>query len=502
MKHSTLRVLLLLWAAPLLCAAQSAYKGQLHVTDERFSLEGQLLHVYMKVSYDDNALNTGETLVFTPVLKTGAHYARLSSVAINGDARERYEQRTDRLRKRRRINIPVVTHNGHSGNRSFVYDTTVPYQPWMDGATLYVECEESTWQGRSPHMYEDLLLSSIAVRGAGLAGQGASAALHAEATGGPAAKVSSVKSLRIVPAWVQFLAPSGETPGATYTGSLQLPYGRRISQRQCRLLADSLAEAVGRATQRYGTRLISIELTGYGAPIGNRQKNERRAADLSLRLKQTLTERHLTGSTDLHLGWVAEDWDSIAQLVSTSAMPLRAATQDIIRSISIDHGREHALQTLGSGTAYSYLQSSIFPRVCRLDYRFVLSQPVANYGIDSPRYGHMPLSITPDNFYQTAKAFEVGSQEFCDIIDLAARLFPDCAEAAIDAAGVALLRGDAAKARRYLSSWDTDRRAWCNLGLLYMLEGNRDKGEVYLHMAASAGVSQARKALAHFQEAW
>ncbi|MBP3788157.1 MAG: hypothetical protein J6I52_00880, partial [Prevotella sp.] len=107
----------------------------------------------------------------------------------------------------------------------------------------------------------------------------------------------------------------------------------------------------------------------------------------------------------------------------------------------------------------------------------------------------LPQGITADNFYALASTYEVGSREFNDIIDLAARLFPDCAEACIDAAGVALLQGDAQKARRYITPWDTDRRSWCNLGLLHLLEGNRDKAEVYLKMADAAGVPQAREAL-------
>ena len=37
--------------------------------------------------------------------------------------------------------------------------------------------------------------------------------------------------------------------------------------------------------------------------------------------------------------------------------------------------------------------------------------------------------------------------------------------------------------------------AYNNMGILCLLEGNRDKAEVYLTMAAAAGVEQAVKAL-------
>lgn len=479
-----LKTILLMMLCCMGTAAQTAYKGQLHVSDERFYLQGQLLRVYMKVSYNSDALNTGETLLFTPVLKSQNHYARMTTVAINGDSRERYERRAEKLKQRRRINIPVVTRDARTGSRYFIYDTTIPYQQWMTGSALYIESEESTWQGRHPHTYEDLLFSKLPL-GRNNYGDGSEDFQSYDAT--------SDASLPIAPSWVQFLAPAASATGSTLvSGSFQLPYDRKLSKRHYHQLADSLQEVIGRATAAYGTRLLGVELVGYGAPVGNREKNERRAADQTLRLRQLLTDRHVTGEKDLLVTWVAEDWDSIRQMVATAPMPLRLATEDIIRHIDVTQGREDALSRLGSGSAYSYLRREVFPRVCRLSYRLRFSPVGAGYGAGD--YA-LPQSITADNFYQLASNYEVGSREFNDIIDLAARLFPDCAEAGIDAAGVALLQGDAQKARRYLSPWDTDPRAWCNLGLLHLLEDNRDKAEVYLKMADADGVSQAREAL-------
>lgn len=64
--------------------AQLAFKGQLHVSDMDFSVQGSLLRVQMRVSYDKNLLNPGETLNFMPVLKTDFEQQDLSSVVITG----------------------------------------------------------------------------------------------------------------------------------------------------------------------------------------------------------------------------------------------------------------------------------------------------------------------------------------------------------------------------------------------------------------------------------
>ena len=69
--------------------SQVAFKGQLHVSDAAFSVQGSLLRVQMRVSYGKNLLNRGETLNFTPVLKNDLQQQSLSSVVITGKGREK-----------------------------------------------------------------------------------------------------------------------------------------------------------------------------------------------------------------------------------------------------------------------------------------------------------------------------------------------------------------------------------------------------------------------------
>lgn len=162
-KNSYLFVLVLLLDFGLKAVAQTAFKGQLYVNQERFTRQGQMLRVQMRFSYSDDVLNTGETLNITPVLKDGRRMQALSSVVIRGKERAKYEARKDYLTNRTRTNIAVVTADKKHGSRYFIYDTSVPYNDWMANASLYVESEEHGW-GRKPHVYEDLLFSQLDVR--------------------------------------------------------------------------------------------------------------------------------------------------------------------------------------------------------------------------------------------------------------------------------------------------------------------------------------------------
>ena len=108
-----------------------------------------------------------------------------------------------------------------------------------------------------------------------------------------------------------------------------------------------------------------------------------------------------------------------------------------------------------------------------------------------------PQTASVSGLFNVAIGFARGSREFCEILDLAGRLFSTDPTACINAAGVALLRGDAPTARMYLKDLMTDPRAYNNIGLLYLLEGNRDKAEGYLQLATANGTSPGSAALNH-----
>ena len=182
----------------------------------------------------------------------------------------------------------------------------------------------------------------------------------------------------------------------------------------------------------------------------------------SLKLKDYLRENRLTAGTPLEVTWISEDWDSIAALVKQSDMMFREATLDLIGNVD---RIEYTRQPLDAAESL---------RLFRTGER---------------------RALRLNEFFTVAGSYPQGSTEYNDVLDLAARLFPDSPEANINAAAVALTKGETAKARRYLERFATLPMAYNNMGILCLQEGNRDKAEVYLTMAAAAGVKQADKAL-------
>ena len=460
---------------------QTAFKGQLHISREAFILQGSLLRVQMRVSYSKNLLNRGETLNFTPVLKDEYQHQALSSVVITGKGNEG---------RRLRGNIPVATSDKKGGEYVFDYDTTIPYAEWMRSASLYVESEERTADGKG-HVYEDRLFSNLRF------GHAATSTADEQVAALSSANINNTHALLqsyAEPSWVQVIVP-GQVPdeGITVSGIIPLSDERKIgtmgTRRFNETVLEELKKALASELQVPGTRLERIALTGYGAPIGNYRQNEVRSNARALELKDYLLNAKGDIPNSISIGWVAEDWDSIQTLISNSQMRLRDAALDIIRSVDVASGREAQLRMLDGGTLYSQLQQSIVPDVCRLQFTAVLSrQGISVQGISSRAVSLMDM-------FRTAQAFKKGSREFNDLLDLSARLYPDYAEANINAAGVALMRGDLQKATDYLKGLDTDPRAYNNFGVLYLLRGDQAKAEVYLRMAEAQGVREASSVL-------
>jgi hypothetical protein len=186
-------------------------------------------------------------------------------------------------------------------------------------------------------------------------------------------------------------------------------------------------------------------------------------------------------------------------LISNSNMSLKEAALDIIKSVDVVNGRENVLENLNHGVPYEYMRHNIFPQVCRVTYKLTFNRQGMDAQTGRLMVKNNPATMSLNDFYTVAMSYNVGSREFNDIMDLAARLFPDNPEANIDAAAVALTRKDTKLARKYLLRWQTSPRAYNNMGILNLLEGNKDKAEVYLQMAQAAGVEQASTILKYMK---
>lgn len=474
-----------------ICQAQEFYRGEMLVTGQRFSLKDNHVNVDISVDFEGLRMPADESLTVIPVLKNGNDELELPAVLINGAEKQKVYRRELALAgKKKPAPIPaVVIRNDATTARSFRYQVCVPYQEWMKQAVFLLRSQECACHGRKGDVYEDKIADGLHL---------------------PKARISvwDEDTDKRYLSWVNFIDPAPDKDTLhTVTGSI--PYFEQDKQkkeeRQLGELSEEkqnfeiyyrLRDALRSVWQEAGTELAKVKITGYGAPVGNLKKNEANALIRALKLKEYLRENRLAGSAPLEVVWIPEDWDSIGTLVRESDMMLREATLDLINNVDLSKGRERMLMNLADGKPYKYLAEKIFPGVMRVDYRIeYIRKPLdATESLKLFRTGEQ-RALRLNEFFAVAGSYPKGSTEYNDVLDLAARLFPDSPEANINAAAVALTKADTKRARQYLERFSTLPMAYNNMGILCLLEGNRDKAEVYLTMAAAAGVEQAKGAL-------
>jgi len=483
-----------LFATCSLCLGQEFYRGELFVTGQHFSLTDGHLNVELSVDFESLKMPSDESLTVTPVLRSDECEQELPAVLINGAEKQKVYERTQALSagkrssKARTSPIPaVVIRNDYAVSRSFSYKVSIPYEQWMEQAVLLLRSQECACHGRKGDIYEDKIADGIRL---------------------PKMRTSPLDADTDFLSLVNFIQPAPDKDTLHYiTGSI--PYfereGDRKDGKQLGELSEEkqnfeiyyrLRDALREVRQETGTELAKVRVTGYGAPVGNLKKNETNALIRALKLKEYLRENRLAGKALLEVDWIPEDWDSITSLVKSGDMLLKEATLDLINNVEIAKGRERMLMSLADGKPYRYLAEKVFPAVMRVDYRIEYTRkPLdAAESLQLLRNGQQ-RALRLNEFFAVAGSYPAGSTEYNDVLDLAARLFPDSPEANINAAAVALSKKELSKARGYLERFATLPMAYNNMGILCLLEGNRDKAEVYLTMAAAAGVEQAVKAL-------
>ena len=488
--------LVLLFAICGFCPGQEFYRGELFVTGQHFSLTDGHLNVELSVDFENLQMPSDESLTVTPVLKNGEYEQELPAVLINGAEKQKVYQRTQALAAGKRNGkvctspIPaVVVRNDRAVSRAFTYKVSIPYEEWMEHAVLLLRSQECACHGRKGDSYEDKIADGLRLPKQRIS------PLDANTDAG---FLSLVNFIRSAPDKDTLHCISGSIPYFEQEGNRKdgKQLGELSEEKQNFEIYYRLRDALRNVRREAGTELAKICITGYGAPAGNLKKNETNALVRALKLKEYLRENRLAGKALLEVNWIPEDWDSLTSLVRESDMMFRDATLDLIDNVEIAKGRERMLMSLADGKPYRYLSEKIFPAVMRVDYRIEYTRKPLDTAesLQLLRSGKQH-ALRLSEFFAVAGSYPAGSTEYNDVLDLAARLFPDSPEANINAAAVALSKKELSKARGYLERFATLPLAYNNMGILCLLEGNRDKAEVYLTMAAAAGVEQAAKAL-------
>lgn len=240
--------------------------------------------------------------------------------------------------------------------------------------------------------------------------------------------------------------------------------------------------------------ITGITITGYASPEGLWARNKTVSEERAATLKNYIKTKYGYPESLFVTEGLGEDWQTLDSLVAHSSMEDKSRILEIIRGTGIFDGRERKLMELSGGNPYRAMKADFFPRLRRTEYR--LHYTVVPFEVEKGKeiFRIKPAKLSLNELYLIANSYVEGSDEFNEIFETAARIFPDDDTANLNAAANALSRKDTVSAEGYLSKVKGHNAAYHNnRGVLYGLKQEWGKASEAFSQARQAGNDRAAK---------
>lgn len=459
MKKIYLLLSVLMGLCPAKASAQEILSGAAHVENPVIQKVADRLFVSLDIAPSNGwKLKSNRSLILTPVIEKEGNRSELVPVEILGRKQYIYRQRNGKT--------PNYIYKASKAG-TIHYETSVPYEAWMDGATLLLN--------------EDLCGCCRTVL--------ASETHSVKQTGAqPLAPIFAY----IVPKTEQLKVRAESGQAFILFRASHTDIDENYSQNRTEL--QKILSTISRVKENGDLTIQGISLKGNASPEGSYDMNEKLAKGRMQAINRYLKARGAIDNLNISTSYEAENWDGLRTFIEKSDLPDRQALLELIDSpkyAADPDVREWALKT-NFPAAYRTLLRECYPSLRRTDYS--VSYTVRPFSTDEAKslIKTRPQELSLEEMYYVAQTYTPGSEEFNDVFETAVRMFPDDATANLNAANSALQRNDTILAERYLQKAGGSGEAQLARGILAMLKGNLDQAEALMKSAASLGVRGAQ----------
>ena len=263
-----------------------------------------------------------------------------------------------------------------------------------------------------------------------------------------------------------------------------------------------IIESITKVDDDEDLTITSITIEGWASPEATEQHNKVLSNNRANSLANYVSRKTGVKRNLIEAIGCGEDWVGLRELVdATPGLLYRDKVYDIIDSnLSLDQ-KDYKLSQLKPSDIYTRLMNEMYPKLRRNDYKIIYE--IRNFDLEEARrliYEH-PKKLSVDEMYKVAGSYEPGSEEYNDVLEIAARLYPEVVAAAVNAANLALEEGKYDKALAILKqSNQEDARIQAAEGYVYILMQEYDKAREVLTKAAAQGNEDAKHNLAEMEK--
>ncbi len=426
-------------------ALAQANSDTLRVVESNVSRVGEDVIVDMKLDLSHIEVGRNRTLVYRPLLMKEDSVAELTPIIVNGRVRHIQYQRLERAEDFPN-EIEIRRENGTE--QTLDYHARVPFTDWMNKSEVVMVCDlcgcgwESLQNDRSSLFPVNLVHEPV------------------------------------VPA-VLYITPLAEVKVREKSGSayLDFPVNQTVIRPDYRRNSTELA-AIDATIQSVeddpNATITKVTIKGYASPEGSYANNQRLAEGRSNALLEYVKKLHDFGDAEFSVSSEPEDWEGLEKRIESSSIADKEEWLAIIRDsepADLDR-KEWKLKQLPS---YREVLNTIYPALRHSDY--TVEYHIRNFTTDEARemLYKDPSQLSLEEMYRVAQTYEVGSEPYNEVFEIAVRLYPDDPISNLNAANTALLNRNATAARRYLTKAAEGPEKRLAEGVASWLEGDTDQ---------------------------
>lgn len=446
--------------------------GRVKLENVQIWKEHKDVNISLDLNLDALVLRRGRGLVLAPMFVGEGDTLRLGTVEILDRQRFIYYQRSGKTASANPAKV-ILRKNGSAQNEHLGY--TFPYESWMNGGSFIIErgdcgCDQAMISAEFPPQ-EETISEHIAL-------------------------VSEPEDYLLA-----YIRPEAEAiKNREESGSARLTFAVGRSEIRSDFASNSselekIRKTIDLVRDDPDVTLTGVQLHGYASPDGRYASNAALAQKRTEALERYLMDYYRSPDTGLFTAAsTAEDWEGVRKYVAGSTYPHAEKILAIIDGGLTPDEKDRAIAEGWPDFYKSTLLKEVYPALRRTDYR--VSYSVRSFDLEEARriIKERPGYLSLNEMFLVADSYEVGSGQFSDVFDIAARLYPDSPVAALNAACAALDRGDLTGAEKFLRSAGDSPQARNARGVLAARRFDFEAAGEYF--TAAATLAQARENLA------
>lgn len=426
--------------------------------------QNEQMHVAFVMDLTNMELGKNEQVIYTPVLTSadGTQQIALDKIVLNGRNISILEERSPKIR----VQGAATTVRRVNGTRQEIsYSKVLPYSAWMDNSTLYLAedlcgCGDLQSQDRMELASMVIELPEPVVR-----------------FEQPQVEQTKMRTMRC-------------------SASVDFPVNSLIilpDYRNNRAEIDKVISSINVVKNDCNVEITNIAIHGYASPEGSYEHNAYLAENRTKALTDYVKGLYDIPADRFTIESTPENWDDLREFVEGSDLPHRTELLEIIDNPSLKPDVKDWRMKLRYPDDYRILLQTVYPSLRRSD--FTISYLVRPFTVEEALevMKVSPKQVSLHEMFTAAQTLGTDTEEYKEMILLAAKTYPDEPVANYNAAVVMVGRGDYDSALSYLNKVPESGNALNLKGVVALKRGKLDVARDYFQQAAAQGMTNAVK---------